>query len=81
MSVLSSGCVDCAERDPVVLEFDHVGNKTAKVAVLCPWASLKRLEEEISQCVIRCCNCHRLVTHARRGGSWRDSLAWTAFDG
>lgn len=69
MSVLRfEGCVDCGERDPVVLEFDHVGAKEARVAALIITATPERLKREIAQCEVRCCNCHRLVTYLRRGG-------------
>jgi hypothetical protein len=66
-----SGCVDCGERDPLILEFDHVGPKTAKVTSLA-WfgCSLKTIDDEIARCEVRCANCHRRVT-ARRGGHYR----------
>jgi hypothetical protein len=66
-----SGCVDCSERDPLVLEFDHVGTKRAKVTRLA-WfgCSLATIDAEIAQCEIRCANCHRRVT-AKRGGHFR----------
>lgn len=72
-----AGCVDCGERDPVVLDFDHVGPKRRTIAQLTPVASLQRLKEEIAQCEVRCCNCHRMVTYARRGGTWRDGQDWS----
>lgn len=72
-----TGCVDCGERDPVLLEFDHIGPKKAKVGQLAISASLERLKAEIAECEVRCCNCHRLVTYARRGGTWRDAPAWS----
>lgn len=61
-------CVDCGEMDPAVLEFDHVrGVKlmdvSRMVAAGYPWA---RIEEEIAKCEVRCSNCHRRVTNARR---------------
>jgi Zn finger protein HypA/HybF involved in hydrogenase expression len=65
--VLSEGsCVDCGESDMTVLEFDHVGIKRGKVSVMLWDVGLATLEREISQCEIRCCNCHRRVTAARR---------------
>lgn len=74
----TAGCVDCGERDPVVLEFDHFGTKTATVArLLAAQASLERIQREIAQCEVRCCNCHRLVTAARRGGTWREAPDWS----
>jgi hypothetical protein len=64
-------CVDCGERDPAVLDFDHVGVKrelvSALVARAAPWS---RIVEEIAQCEVRCANCHRRVT-ARRAGCSR----------
>jgi predicted transcriptional regulator len=71
------GCVDCGERDPIVLEFDHVGRKRANISKLVDAASLQRLKEEIAECEVRCANCHRMVTLARHGGSWRDAQDWS----
>jgi hypothetical protein len=59
----ASRCVDCGINDPLILEFDHVGEKRANVCVLA-WGeySLRTLEREIAQCQVRCCNCHRRRT-------------------
>jgi hypothetical protein len=71
----SSGCVDCGERDPVVLEFDHIGPKRAKVTTLA-WfgCSLQTIDAEIARCQIRCASCHRRVT-AQRGRHYRARTA------
>lgn len=60
-------CVDCGEQDLVVLELDHVGPKRASVLALA-WGEygLDTLQWEIAQCEVRCANCHRKVTVARR---------------
>lgn len=61
-------CLDCGERDPVVLDFDHrvgatkdfdIGNAPAL------GIGKYRLIAEIAKCDIRCSNCHRRATHAR----------------
>jgi hypothetical protein len=66
-----SACVDCGERDQVVLEFDHVGPKRNSVTRLAWWgSSLATIDAEISQCEVRCANCHRRAT-AMRGGHFR----------
>jgi len=63
-------CIDCGESDPVVLEFDHVAEKTAGIAALVTaGAPLAVVDEEIARCQVVCVNCHRRRT-ARRGG-WR----------
>jgi hypothetical protein len=64
--VLGGGCVDCGERDIVVLEFDHLRDKRTNVTMLA-WseASLDRLRAEIDCCEVRCCNCHRRRTAAQ----------------
>lgn len=65
--LLQHPCVDCNESDPIVLEFDHLRDKTAEVCDLVHRAvSIERLEEEISKCEVRCANCHRRITHIRR---------------
>jgi hypothetical protein len=66
-----SGCADCGEPDPQVLDFDHVGTKTGNVMRLARnEVSLDRLREEIARCVVRCANCHRRRT-ASVGGYYR----------
>lgn len=61
--LIKSGCADCPEKDPVVLEFDHIRDKEFDISfMLGQGASLKRITKEISKCVIRCANCHRRKT-------------------
>lgn len=67
----ASGCVDCGELDVCVLEFDHVGAKTASVMRLARQeVGLDRLSAEIQRCEVRCVNCHRRRT-ARQVGAFR----------
>ena len=74
----SSACADCAEADPVVLEFDHVGPKRAALPVLAYGIySIATLEAELAQCVVRCANCHRRRT-AAEGGHYRHTALESA---
>jgi transposase-like protein len=67
----TGGCADCGLTDPLVLEFDHIGEKTMDVAKLVHEGySLWRVELEVSRCEIVCANCHRRRT-ARRSRTWR----------
>ncbi len=50
----------------LVLEFDHVGVKRGQISKMAWNVSLATLEQELANCEIRCCNCHRRVTHERR---------------
>lgn len=58
-------CVDCGEKDPIVLEFDHKDTLTKKFSI-CDGVrrkmSLSSLLEEINKCEVRCANCHRRKT-------------------
>lgn len=56
------------ERDPVVLEFDHVrGKKSFEVGTGKNGAyGLERLKAEIEKCEVRCANCHRRKTNKDR---------------
>jgi hypothetical protein len=61
-----TACVDCGETDPLVLDFDHVGDKNRNVSTLVYIeAGIDRLQSEIDECEVRCANCHRRQTAAR----------------
>jgi hypothetical protein len=66
--LLEHPCVDCGEPDPIVLEFDHVrGEKLYNVGDIPRQAcGMATLLAEIAKCEVRCANCHRRATHARR---------------
>lgn len=52
-------CVDCHEKDIIVLTFDHVEEKTRNIGEMINWGtSLKSIIEEIKKCEVRCANCH-----------------------
>ena len=56
-------CVDCGEKDPIVLDFDHQRDKVDSLAMIVRnRQTMKTIESEISKCVVRCANCHRRKT-------------------
>jgi hypothetical protein len=64
-------CVDCGERDPVLLEFDHRDDveKVSSISDMIrgghwSWAKVYR---EIQKCDVRCVGCHRRRTVGQRG--------------
>jgi len=64
--LLAHPCVDCGERDIVVLQFDHLRDKSFDLsAMIASGTSWARIETEIAKCVVRCANCHRRVTAQR----------------
>src|SRR5438552_4106888 len=71
--LLRHPCVDCGNADIVVLQFDHMRDKTADIARLVAsgrtWAAIVR---EIEKCEVRCSNCHR-----RRDGPTKNPLDGT----
>lgn len=73
----AAGCCDCGERDPVVLDFDHIGVKRERVARLVSTASIETLRAEIEQCVVRCATCHRVRT-LTANPCWRADDHWAA---
>jgi hypothetical protein len=71
LSYLERGCIDCGEKDIVVLDFDHISNKKFNVSTMVhDCVDLNKIEEEISKCEIRCANCHRRKT-AKTFSWWR----------
>lgn len=63
MYLLEHSCVDCPETDPVVMHFDHMGNKEFNIGnAVNRGVSLETLKKEIAKCVIRCANCHAKKT-------------------
>jgi len=63
----SHPCTDCGEGDPLVLEFDHVGEKSFDVGKGIRDRSWQSVLDEIAKCEVVCANCHRRRT-VRRGG-------------
>ena len=63
-------CVDCGERDTVVLEFDHVSGEKKWIVARMVGHDIKTIELEIEKCEVRCANCHAIAT-ARRKGAFR----------
>ncbi len=66
-------CIDCGERDPVVLEFDHLRDKRFSIGLKLCTNSWKSILAEMEKCEVVCANCHRKRT-ARRKGSLRAVL-------
>jgi hypothetical protein len=68
-------CVDCGEQDPIVLEFDHLGDKKINLSdIVSAGLCLDKVKEEIAKCDVRCANCHRRKTAKDFG--WYKDLAW-----
>lgn len=59
-------CVDCGERDPLVLEFDHLGDKQFNVGAGFAERNWDSILAEIEKCEVVCANCHRRRTAQRR---------------
>jgi hypothetical protein len=72
--LLMHPCADCEERNPVVLDFDHVkGKKEYNVAKMMNSSlSWSKILSEIAKCEVVCANCHRIRT-AARAGNWYKS--------
>lgn len=61
-------CADCGELDPIVLEFDHIGEKKFTIGEFASkGASLNTVIAEVAKCQVRCANCHRRKTYKERG--------------
>ena len=60
-------CVDCGETDPVVLEFDHLRDKSFAIGTKLAHFAWQTILDEIEKCEVVCANCHRRRTAQRRG--------------
>jgi hypothetical protein len=60
-------CTDCGEADPVVLEFDHLGDKAFNISDGIRDRGWQALIDEIAKCEVVCANCHRRRTAKRAG--------------
>ena len=72
--LLDHPCVDCGEDDPIVLEFDHRGDKLFTVSEVLHWhVRWEVIAAEIAKCDVRCANCHRR-RHAMEAGWYRATV-------
>lgn len=61
-----SGCADCGEINPIVLDFDHLHDKKYNISrMIHDGFSWKAILKEIEKCEVVCANCHRIRTHNR----------------
>lgn len=59
-------CIDCGFSNWMALEFDHLVPETKLKNVsdlVRNGASIKKIQDEIDKCEVRCANCHRIKTH------------------
>ncbi len=64
----NKGCIDCGESDPIVLEFDHLGDKLDTLASMVSRVlSKERILQEVAKCEVVCSNCHKKRTAHRAG--------------
>ena len=75
--LLTHPCIECGERDIVVLEFDHRTQTTKKFDVMSATHghSWKMIEAEIKKCDVVCANCHKRRTAKMLGWTTRLSMA------
>lgn len=63
-------CVDCPEKDPVVLDFDHrylYDKKMTVTDLIRNGYAIETIFQEIDKCEVRCANCHRRRTAKQFG--------------
>lgn len=55
----SIGCQSCGEKDPICLDFNHLGNKVDNISNMSRRFSWRSIIDEIARCQVICANCHR----------------------
>lgn len=61
------GCVDCGNKNPIVLEFDHLeGHDKSFNLSDSSYLNIILIKEEIKKCEVVCANCHRIRTNERK---------------
>ncbi len=60
-------CADCGESDPLVLEFDHLTDKSFNIGAGLRYRNWQSILNEIAKCDVVCANCHRRRTAIRAG--------------
>jgi hypothetical protein len=60
-------CVDCGEDDPIVLQFDHLRDKSFSIGQELARRSWRSILGEMEKCDVVCANCHMRRTAQRRG--------------
>lgn len=67
-------CETCGEKDPIVLQFDHI-NKNEKShnisEMIHAGFSIEKIKEEVQKCQVLCANCHARRT-AKQFGWYKD---------
>jgi hypothetical protein len=62
----SRPCADCGQAFPsYVMDFDHIGPKSAEISSMVRTLSTERLLAEVGNCEVVCANCHRVRTYMR----------------
>lgn len=66
---MERGCVDCGYKEhPAALQLDHEGYKSVSIAEARSSKTRLLAEIEAGKCVVRCANCHAVVTWKRKVG-------------
>lgn len=66
--LLSHPCETCGEKDPIVLDFDHIDQSVKDIEIsLIFHRSWSNIMKEISKCRVLCANCHRRHTAVQMG--------------
>lgn len=71
-----NGCSICEEKNPILMEFDHIDPSQKDMTVsriVGQTLSLDRIKREIAKCRVLCVKCHRLHTCEQQG--WYKGLA------